>query len=191
MPGPEGQLGAPDTSGVQAQEGAHRSPGVPGGVMTGAAAVAVGHRSAWTCRCARAMSAGLRGWGSAGKALWLTVLTPWMPVADCPPGDRSGREASFMPRPASPWAVPSRAEPRGLCRPVAAEAPSAPGARIQSWAAGSRQAAQRCQPCLRLRGGRGPGRTTRVRQTPTGAGSGRHQLRLGPWPSSSWSLGLP
>lgn len=143
-------------------------------------------------RCARVMSCR----AGVGEALpWLTVLTLWMPVADCPPGTGPGRRASCSCRRGQllPGPCPPRAG-LGLLSPHSQRRhPLLPGARIRSWAAGSKQAAQRCQPCPSGSGeGGAQAGTTRVRQTPTGAGSGRHRLRLGPWlPALPRGLGLP
>lgn len=125
------------------------------------------------------------GGESAGEVLpWLTVLTPWVPVDDCPPGTGPGRRASCLGRRGQllPGPCPPRAG-LGLLSPHSQQRrPRLPGARVRSWAAGSRQAAQRCQPCPSGSGeGGAQAGTTQVRQTPTRTGGGRHRLHLGLW----------
>ena len=126
-----------------------------------------------------------KGGESAGEVLpWLTVLTPWVLVDDCPPGAGPGRRASrsgcrgqLLPGPCPPRAGLGLLSPHSQQR-----RPRLPGARVRSWAAGSRQAAQRCQPCPSGSGqGGAQAGTTQVRQTPTRTGGRRHRLHLSLW----------
>lgn len=184
MPGPEGQLQALPTLPGSGPGGRPPQPRGPGRSYDGgAAAVRRGSQVSLDAPVRQGhVLPGGGGEGAGGALPWLTGLTPWMPVADCPLGTGPGRRAScscrrgqLLPGPCPPGAGLGLLSPHSQRR-----RPRLPGARVRSWAAGSRQAAQRCQPCPSGSGeGGAQAGTTRVRQTPTGAGSGRHWLRLG------------
>lgn len=122
MPGPEGQLQALPTLPGSGPGGRPPQPRGPGRSYDGgAAAVRRGSQVSLDAPVRQGhVLPGGGGEGAGGALPWLTGLTPWMPVADCPPGQVPGgghrvhaAVASFSLGRARPG------QASGSCRPTA------------------------------------------------------------------------